>query len=132
MSKSVTFKIILLLALLQGTFGLLRAYNWVQLGANLFGQGILLLPFVGAVAVMRGLFISFVGLLYVLFVIGALRAKRWAWWVCLTAAVVNLLLVLSVLAQEAVVVEAIAWSLIPIILLVYLFSQKGREALKGN
>lgn len=132
MSKSVTFKIILLLALLQGAFGLLRAYNWVQLGANLFGQGILLLPFVGAVAVMRGLFISFVGLLYVLFVIGALRAKRWAWWVCLTAAVVNLLLVLSVLAREAVVGEAIAWSLIPIILLVYLFSQKGREALKGN
>jgi hypothetical protein len=44
---------------------------------------------------MRGLFISAVALLYVLFVIGALLGKSWAWWSCLTAVVVNLLLVLS-------------------------------------
>lgn len=43
----------------------------------------------GAVAVMRGLFISVVALLYVLFVIGALLGKGWAWWACLTATVVN-------------------------------------------
>ncbi len=43
MSKSVGLNIILLLALVQGGFGLLRAYNWVQIGTDLFGQGLLLL-----------------------------------------------------------------------------------------
>jgi hypothetical protein len=131
MSKSASFKIILLLAFLQGVFGLLRAFNWVQIGADFFGQGLLLLPFIGAVAIMRGLFISVVALLYVLFVIGALLGKDWAWWVCLTAAVVNLTLVLSALFQGALLIEAIAWSMIPVILLFYLFSQMGRDALKG-
>jgi hypothetical protein len=132
MSKSVSFKIILLLALLQGVFGLLRAYNWVQIGANLFGRGILLVPFVGAVAVMRGLFISVVALLYVLFVIGALLGSRWAWWSCLTAVVVNLMIVLSGLAEGAPVTEVVAWSVIPAILIFYFFSQMGRDALKGD
>jgi hypothetical protein len=132
MRKSVSFKIILLLALLQGVFGLLRAYNWVQIGANLFGRGILLVPFVGAVAVMRGLFISVVALLYVLFVIGALLGSRWAWWSCLTAVVVNLMIVLSGLAEGAPVTEVVAWSVIPAILIFYFFSQMGRDALKGD
>ena len=69
MSESLSYKIIAFLALIQGGLGLLRAYNWVQIGANLFSQGLLLLPFVGAMAVMRGLFISIVALLYVLFFI---------------------------------------------------------------
>jgi hypothetical protein len=47
MSKPWSHKVIALLALIQGVFGLLRAYNWVQMGTNLFGQGLLLLPFVG-------------------------------------------------------------------------------------
>jgi hypothetical protein len=71
MSKPWSHKVIALLALIQGVFGLLRAYNWVQIGTNLFGQGLLLLPFVGAVAVMRGLFVSLVALLYVLFAVVA-------------------------------------------------------------
>jgi len=131
MSESVSFKIILVLALLQGVAGLLRAYGWVQIGANLFDQGILLLPFVGAAAVMRGLFISVVALLYVLFVIGGLLRRSWAWWSCLIAVVINLMIVFSGLAQGAPVTEAIAWSVIPLILLLYLISQIGRDALKG-
>jgi hypothetical protein len=38
MSKPWSHKVIALLALIQGVFGLLRAYNWVQIGTNLFGQ----------------------------------------------------------------------------------------------
>jgi hypothetical protein len=131
MNRSLSFKIVLFLALLQGIFGLLRAYNWVQFGADLFGQGILLLPFVGTLAVMRGLVISAVGLLYVLAVIGALLAKDWAWWACLTAVVLNLLLVLSGLAQGAPVLEAIVWSVVPIILLFYLFSMPRSDTLRS-
>ena len=128
MSKSASYKIMALLALVQGVLGLGRAYNWVQIGANLFGQGLLLLPFVGAMAVMRGMFISVIALLYVLFAIGALLEKSWAWWPGLTAAIINLLLALSAVLQGVPVVQAIAWSAIPAILLIYYFSQRGREA----
>jgi hypothetical protein len=129
MSKSLTFKIILVLALLQGVLGLLRAYNWVQLGVNLFGQGLLLLPVIGTMAIMRGLFLSAVALLYLLSVIGALLAKSWAWWTSVTAVVLNLMIVVGGLLQGAPIVQAVAWSLIPLILLVYLFSGSRRNAL---
>lgn len=131
MNKSAGFKIIVFLALLQGVLALLRAYNWVQIGANLFGQGLLLLPLVGAVAVMRGFFISIVALLYVLFFIGALLGKSWAWWPGFTAAIINLLLALSALLQGASVMEAIAWSVIPVILLFCFFSQSGAGAVRA-
>jgi hypothetical protein len=35
MNRSLSFKIILFLAFLQGVFGLLRAYDWVQFGVDL-------------------------------------------------------------------------------------------------
>jgi len=129
MSKSSSFKIILLLALVQGVAGMLRAFNWVQFGVDLFSQGLLLLPLVGTVAVMRGLFISAVALLYLLSVVGALLAKRWAWSTSLTAAVLNLMIVLGGLVRGAPVVQAVAWSVIPVILLLYLFSGSRRDAL---
>ena len=131
MAKSSTFKVLVLLALLQAIAGLLRGFNWVQLGGDLFGQGLLLLPMIGAVAIMRGLFISAVGLFYVLFVIGALLGKSWAWYPGVTAAIINLLIVLSALAHGASIFAAIAWSAIPIILLWYAFSEMGREPIKG-
>ncbi|HEY7555244.1 MAG TPA: hypothetical protein VIH18_10595 [Candidatus Binatia bacterium] len=130
MGKSLRFKIILVLALVQGIAGVLRGFNWVKVGSDLYGQGLLLLPMVGAVAVMRGLFIVAVALLYVLFVSGALLGKSWAWWVGVTAAIINLLIVMGAVAQGGLVVEGIAWSVIPIILLVYLFSPTGRSALQ--
>ena len=131
MNRSLGFKIILFLAFLQSVFGLLRAYNWVQFGVDLFGQGVLLLPFIGAVAVMRGLIISLVALLYLLSVFGALLAKGWAWWTGVIAVVLNLLLVLTGLAQGASVLDALAWSVIPVIVLFYLFTPTKNNALRS-
>jgi len=131
MGKSLSLKIILFLALAQAIAGLLRGLNWLEIGVDLFGQGLLLLPFIGMVAVLRGLLIAFVALLYGLFVVGALLGRSWARWFGLTAAIINLLLVLSVATQGAPVAQAIAWSAIPVILMVYLFSQSGRDALRG-
>ena len=131
MGKSLTLKIMVTLGVVQGVAGLLRGFNWVQVGSDIFRQGLLLLPLIGAVAVMRGVFIAGVALLFLLFVVGAMLGKSWAWWICLTAVVVNLIVVLSALAQGGLVVEGIAWSVIPVILLFYLFSQTGRETLKG-
>lgn len=130
MDRSSMVKVMALLAFVQGIAGVLRAFNWLQAGVNLFGQGILILPLVGAVALLRGLFISLIGLLYVLFATGALLGKSWARWVGLTAAIVNLLLVLSVLAQGASLLEATAWAVIPALLIIYLFSEAGRKTLK--
>jgi hypothetical protein len=131
MNRSLGFKIIVFLAFLQSVFGLMRAYNWVQFGVDLFGQGVLLLPFVGAVAVMRGLIISVVALLYLLSIFGALLAKRWAWWTGVIAVVLNLLLVLAGLIQGASILEALAWSLIPAVLLFYLFTPTKNNALRS-
>jgi Mg2+/Co2+ transporter CorB len=130
MGKSLSLKIITSLALAQAIAGLLRALNWVQVGVDLFGQGLLLLPFIGIVAVMRGLLIAVVALLYVLFVFGALLGQAWARWMGLAAAVVNLLLVLVLLTYGAPVASAIAWVVIPVLLIFYLFSATGRDALK--
>jgi hypothetical protein len=131
MAKSLSLKIVMLLALAQGIAGLLRAFNWVEVGIDLFGEGLLLLPFIGVVAVMRGLLIAVVALLYGLFAGGALLRRSWARWIGLAAAIVNLLLVLSLLTQEAPVAQAIAWSAIPVLLIYYLLSPRGRDALKG-
>jgi hypothetical protein len=60
--------------------------------------------------------------LYILSVIGALLEKDWAWWTCLTAVVLNLVLVVSGLIQGASILQALAWSVIPVVLLFYLFS----------
>ena len=131
MRRPVSLKIIMLLALVQGLAGLLRGFNWIQVGVDLFGKGILLLPLLGGMAMMRGLFVWGVVLLYVLFILGALLGSRWAWWSCFIAVTVNLLLTLSALVQGASLTEFIAWSVIPAILMYYLFSQIGRDALKG-
>jgi hypothetical protein len=131
MSKSLNLKIVMALALAQAIAGLLRALNWVQVGVDLFGQGLLLLPFIGMVAVIRGLLIAFVALLYGLFVVGTLLRCGWARWMGLAAAIINLLLVLSVSAQGAAVEQVIAWSAVPVILMIFLFSPTGRAALKG-
>ena len=131
MIRSLSFQIILFLAFLQGVFGLARAYDWVQIGVDLWGQGALLLPFVGAAAVMRGLIIAVVALLYMLSVFGALLAKGWAWWTGLIAVVLNLLLVFSGLAYGAPVLEVVAWSAIPVILLFYLFFPRRSNAFRS-
>lgn len=131
MKPTLTLKTMALLAVVQGAFGVLRAYGWVQIGVDLSREGLLILPALGAVAVLRGMFIAGVALLYFLFFCGALLGSRWAWSVCLTAVVINLLLVLSALAQGVSFTQAIAWSVVPAVLIFYFFSQRGRVALKG-
>jgi hypothetical protein len=120
-NRLFSFKIILFLGALQGILGALRAYNWIHFGADVFGQGLLLLPFVGALAIMRGLFVLVIAFLYMLSVVGALREKDWARSTCMTAAVLNLALVTAAVIHGGPILQAVAWSIIPVILLFYLF-----------
>ena len=130
MREPLKFKIILALAVVQAIAALLRGFNWLQVGSDLFGRGLLLLPMVGAMAVMRGFFIWAVALLYVMFVVGALLKKDWARWMCATAAIITLIIVVNAAIQNGLVVEGIIWSIIPAILLIYVFSQEGRQTLR--
>ena len=129
MNRTITLEIMALLALAQGAIGLLRAYGWMRIGADLFRQGLLILPIVGTIAVLRGMVIAGIAFLYFLFFCGALLGRRWAWSVGLTAVVINLLLVLSALIQGAPLMQAIAWTTIPAVLIVYRLSPAGRKTI---
>lgn len=132
MNKSSSCKIIAVLALLQGIACLLRGYNWLQIGSDLFGQGLLLLPAVGAVAIIRGFVISGIALFYILFSIGMARATRWAWWPGLTAAIANLLFVLGALINGASALEAVVWSVVPVILIFHFFSTMSQSQTRSS
>ena len=41
-------------ALVHGVLGVFRAFKWFSIGADQFGQGLLILPLVGAVAIFCG------------------------------------------------------------------------------
>lgn len=129
MRKPLKLKLILALALVQAIAGVLRGFNWLQVGSDLFGRGLVLLPLIGALTIMRGLFVWAVALLYVLFVIGALMRKGWARWTGATAAIITLILVLNAAIQNGLLIQGIVWSIIPAILLIYIFSQEGKQAL---
>jgi len=126
------FKIIVLLALIQCALGLLRAYDWMRIGTDLFAQGLLMLPAVGAVAFLRGMLISVVAGLYLMFACGALLRVRWAPPVAFTAIAINLILVVNALLRDAPVGRAIIWAIIPAILLFYLVSPKRQGELKSS
>ena len=128
MQPLLSLKIIAFLALVQGLLGLLRASNWVTIGVDLFGQGVLLLPAVGLLAIFRGLVVAFVALLYLSFFGAVLLGKSWARWIGVVAVVINLLLVLSALLQGTSVLAALAWSAVPVLLVFYIFSATGRVA----
>jgi hypothetical protein len=122
-------KIIAVLALVQGGFGVLRALHWFDMGSDLFGQGLLLLPLVGVVAFLRGAFIAIIALLYVVFAWGMVLRRAWASGVGIVAAAVNLLLVFSVLVQGEPIGRTLLWAVIPLIILLYLLSASAGQAL---
>ncbi len=124
-------KIMALLAFLQGMFGLLRAYGWIQIGVDLFKEGFFISPAVGAVAVFRGLLIAVVACLYFLFCCGVLLGSGWAWWVCFTAVLINVLLILNAVGQGVPTVQAIVWTVIPAVLILYRLSTLGRQTLNA-
>jgi hypothetical protein len=116
---------IAILALAQGVLGILRALHWFEVGSDLFGQGLLLLPMVGMVAYARGGLVAVIALLYVVFAWGLYTRRVWAWSLGMTVAIVNLLLVLSVLVQGEALLKALFWIIVPLVILWYLLAAPG-------
>ncbi len=128
-STSVT--VIAVLAIAQAVFGVLRALGWFQIGSDFLGRGLLVLPLMGLAAYARGFLVAGIALLYVAFAFGAYARKGWAWSLGVTVAIINLLLVLSVILQGESLVRGVAWLIVPLVIVWYLFSAAGREVLKA-
>jgi len=118
------------LALIQGVLGVFRAFEWFNVGADLFGQGLLILPLVGVVAFARGALVIVLAMLYLLFAVGMLLQKSWAWWLGLIVSAINVLLVINVVIQGESASRVVFWLVAPIIIAVYLLSPTGRAAFK--
>ena len=108
--------------------------QWFDVGADLLGKGIILLPFVGVIAFARGALVIVLAMLYLLFAAGMLLKKNWAWWLGLIVCAINVLLVINVVIQGESVSRAVLWLIAPIIIAVYLVSRSGRasHAVNGN
>jgi len=121
---------IAILALIQGALGVFRAFDWFNVGADLFGQGLLILPLVGVVAFARGGLVIVLSVLSALFAVGMLLQKSWALWLGLSVAAISVLLVLNVLMLGESVSRAAFWLIVPIVIAAYLLSPSGRAAVK--
>jgi len=117
--------VVVVLAVVQGVGGFLRANHWFEVGVDLVGQGLFFIPLMGLVAIGRGGLVAGIGLLYVLFAVGALAGKSWAWWTGLIAALMNVFLVLNLMFLGESIVRSLFWVIVPAILLYYLFKTLG-------
>jgi hypothetical protein len=129
MSQSLGIKMIGVLAAVQGVAGALRAFYWFDVGSDLLGQGLLLLPLVGVLAFARGAIVIVLALLCLLFAYGVFTGRSWARPLGIVISIVNLLLVINLMFQGDSVAAALPWGIIPTVVLFYLFSSAGRRAL---
>jgi hypothetical protein len=121
---------IALLAIAQAAFGVLRALGWFHSGSDLMGQGLLLLPLIGVLAYARGALIAGIALLYIFFAWAYSKGHPWARPVGFIAAVVNVLLVLSVLIQGELIAHALLWLIVPVTVVWYLLAPAGVKHLR--
>ena len=131
MGDSVWLRVVAILAFVQGAAGLLRAFQWIDIGGDLVGQGLFFLPLTGMMAIARGAFVALLALAFVLFACGLFLEQSWAKWLGITVAVVNLLLVFSLLMQGERFARAVPWAVIPALILLYL-TAIGERAQGGH
>ena len=128
--RAIGLTVVAVLALVQSALGVLRALHWFDAGSDLMGQGLLILPLVGVLAFFRGGLVAAFAILYVVFACGALLGWGWVRWLGIVVAAVTLFMVVSVVIQGESPVRALVWSIVPVVMLGYLLSAPGRDALK--
>ena len=128
--RAIGLTVVALLALVQSALGVMRALHWFDAGSDLMGQGLLILPLVGVLAFFRGGVMAAIAILYVVFACGALLGWGWVRWLGIVVAAVTLFMVVSVVIQGESPVRALVWSIVPVVMLWYLLSASGRDALK--
>ena len=129
MQRPVGLMVVILLALVQTLFGAFRAVEWFDLGRELIGRGILMAPMAGMLMMVRGGLVVIIALLFLAFAIGAWARQAWSWWLGLTAACLNVGLALWLVIDGSPVIPALITTLIPVVLVCYLITPAGRQAL---
>jgi hypothetical protein len=71
---------IAILAFAQATLGVLRALQCLTSARTCSVRELFYLPFVGMIAFALGALVSVLAMLYLLFAVGMLLQKSWAWW----------------------------------------------------
>ena len=131
-NRTVGMTVIAMLALVQGIFGVLRTLHWFELGSDFMGRGLLLLPVVGLLAIGRGIMVAVLAVLFAVFSYGLLRQRRWARGLGIVLSIVTLLLVVRVVIQGESPARALVGSIIPVVMICYLMSPSGRQALNAD
>jgi hypothetical protein len=132
MNPSIILKVIAVLAVVQGVGGALRALQWLDMGSDLVGQGLVLLPVVGLLAFARGVIVALLAAGFLIFALGAFLRRSWTRGLGIVLSVVNLLLVVSLAIQGESLAAAVPWGVIPAVMLIYLLSAGGRTSLGGS
>lgn len=127
---STGVEVIATLALAQAVLGVLRAFNWFQIGSDFLGQGLLLLPVVGVLVYAWGFLVVSIAFLYIVFAVGLFTDKSWAPSLGMMVALVNVLLVLTVVIHGESLARGLFWLIVPSVIVCYLLSAAGREARK--
>jgi hypothetical protein len=130
--RTLALTVVAVLAVVQSIAAVVRALEWLEVGSDLMGQGLLLLPLLGLIAIGRGMLVAVLALLFVAFACGALLQRRWARWLGVILAIVNLLMVLSLVIQGESLLRALVWAIVPVVMLGYLVSESGHQALREN
>lgn len=127
---STGVEVIAALALAQAVLGVLRAFNWFRIGSDFLGQGLLLFPVLGVLAYAWGFLVISIALLYIVFAVALFTDKSWAPSLGMTVALVNVLLVLSVVIQGESLARGLFWLIVPSVIIAYLLSAARRQAAK--
>jgi hypothetical protein len=117
------------LGVAQGIVAVVHGLQWVHIGSDLAGRGLLMLPIIALMAIARGVLVGGIAILYVAFAWGALHGRKWAPGVGLAAALLNGFDVVNIVIAGEPAVQALPWAVVPVILIVYLLSPAGHRAL---
>ena len=129
MTRPRSLTVIAWLALTQGTIGGLAGLLWLQI-VSIFDQGNgAVSSLLVMIAEAKGWILITLALMYVLFAAGAGKVRSWAWAVGLLVSVLTLLYLFSVLLRGGSVVAVVLWLIVPVIMMSYLLSSEGRQAL---
>ena len=122
-------RVIASLAFVQGIAIVSMGLIWLQVGSSFDQEGGLIGLLIAMIAGARGWFLVSLSLLYLLFAVGAWQIRAWAWGVGLLVSVATLLIIVGVFLKGASLMWALAWLIVPVVMIGYLLSPTGRQAL---
>ena len=130
MQRSLPVIGVAILAVGQAVLGLPRGLYWVRKEA-VFSVGVFSsFRVLGILGSAIGGLVILTALLYLVLAVGILAAKRWAQPLGFVVIGLNVLLALSGTIKGESLVEAMAWMIVPAIILWYLLSQHENPARK--